>query len=190
MPNWPGAAKERRSVTVLRWSLKVSAIAIATGGAATAARSRFSVNSAISSSMVTAPTPAREHHERMRTTKPAATAVIILALAACGSAVTSSHPASTAPASPKLSAATACADFRSWYLGTQPDLSDTAKMADLLLATASAPSGPLYQDLSTLESDVITTSKATGSLQQAEENATVLAASQVEQDCETVNPAS
>jgi len=61
-------------------------------------------------------------------------------------------------------------------------------MAPLLVAISEAPSGKLHQDLNRLAKDVITASKATGSLKQAEEGMTVNAAYTVTQDCQSVNP--
>jgi hypothetical protein len=117
----------------------------------------------------------------------ATVAAALLALTACASPAKST---AAPPAKPKISAAGACADFDSWYKSTGGKVANAAKLAPLLLATSEAPSGQLYQDLSTLESDVITASKATGSLGQAESTMTLEAAYAVAQDCQSVNPGS
>jgi hypothetical protein len=114
-------------------------------------------------------------------------ALALVGVAACGG---SAKPSASATTKPQLSASAACSDFSKWYLSTSGHLADASKLARLLIATSEAPSGQLYQDLSTLESDVITASKASGGLGQAEENMTVSAAYAVEQDCQSVNPAS
>lgn len=67
-------------------------------------------------------------------------------------------------------------------------LTNTSKMALLLVAISEAPSGKLHQDLNTLGKDVITASKATSSLRQAEEGITANAAYTVTQDCQSVSP--
>jgi hypothetical protein len=59
-------------------------------------------------------------------------------------------------------------------------------MIILSIGTSEAPPGQLRRDLSMLESDVITGSKATGSLRQAMEQMTVKAARTVTQDCQAV----
>jgi hypothetical protein len=112
-------------------------------------------------------------------------------LAACGSSAKTATAA--ASAKPKISAAAACADFAKWAAQFPPgtSMANAAKVAPLLLATSEAPSGPLYQDLSTLEANVLTAAKATGSLGQAEENMVVVDAANVQQqDCASVNPGS
>lgn len=122
----------------------------------------------------------------MRTTVFLAAAAIAagLTLTACGG----SPAKPSAPAKPKISAAAACNDFDSWYKSTGGKVADAAKLAPLLLATSEAPSGQLYQDLSTLESDVITASKASSALGQAESTMTLEAAYAVAQDCQSINP--
>jgi hypothetical protein len=112
-----------------------------------------------------------------------------IALAGCGS---SGKPAatSTASAKPKISAATACSDFSHWYLSLDGHVGTTKNLSTLQNAVSAAPSGQLYQDLSTLESDVTTSAAASGSLQSAETDMTITAAAAVEQDCQAVNPAS
>ena len=115
-----------------------------------------------------------------------ASSALAAVLTGCGGSTPAPEPAP----SHALSAATACSDFAAWYRAAQPDLSDAAKTGDLILAAASAPSGQLYQDLSTLEGNVLTASKATGSLRQAEDGMLVSGAYTVEQDCQNVNPGS
>ena len=110
----------------------------------------------------------------------------LAALTACSGGT----PKPAASPTQTVSAATACAHFRHWYLAAQPHLADAAKTADLILAVTAAPSGQLYKDLSTLEANVLTASKATGSLGQAEDAMLVSDAAAVEQECAAVNPAS
>jgi hypothetical protein len=116
-----------------------------------------------------------------------------LTLAACGGSAKTATTPSSSSSKPKLSAAAACADFAKWAAQFPPgsSMANAAKVAPLLIATSEAPSGPLYQDLSTLEANVLTAAKATGSLGQAEENMVVVDAANVEnQDCASVNPGS
>ena len=116
----------------------------------------------------------------------------ILALIASfgGSGSTAPTEPASSSSAPHISAAAACGDFGSWIrqFGTNGKLADTSKMALLLIAISEAPSGKLHHDLNTLGKDVITASKATGSLGQAGEEITVNAAYTVTQDCQSVNP--
>src|SRR5262249_3365626 len=91
---------------------------------------------------------------------------------------------------PLRSDAAACREFASWYrqFGPHDRLADTSKMVILEIAVSEAPSGRLHQHLSALESDVITGSKATGSLRQPREQMTVNAAQTVVRDCQSANP--
>lgn len=87
--------------------------------------------------------------------------VALISLAACGSA---SSSASSALAKPKISTATACSDFRHWFLSIDGNVAAVKNLSELQAAVSSAPSGQLYQDLSTLESNVVTTAATSGSL--------------------------
>ena len=110
----------------------------------------------------------------------AALAVMLLATA-CGTAK---------PAPPAHSAAVACQDLAKWYLA-QPghNLASGKDAAMLLSAVTEAPSGTLYLDMSTVQSDVTSTETAGAGLAQPEEDLTVEAVYQAEQDCQSVNPA-
>jgi hypothetical protein len=118
----------------------------------------------------------------MRIVTAAASAVLVVAVAACGS---------SKPAPPAHSAAAACRDFQNWYLA-QPsgNLASGKDAGTLTNAVHEAPSGGLYSDMNTLQSDVDSTETAGSSLAQPEEDMTVSAAYQVEQDCQSVNPSS
>lgn len=122
----------------------------------------------------------------MRNTITAAVLIVTagLTLTACGG----SSPKPTAPAKPKVSAAVACGDFSSWYLSVGGNVATVKNLSKLQAAVSAAPSGQLYQDLSTLESDVMTTASQGGSLGQAEALMTKTAALAVAQDCQSINP--
>lgn len=108
-----------------------------------------------------------------------------LTITACGG---SSGSTAATDSSPQVSAAAACHNFATWYLSTGGDPGSGKNDAMLQKAASEAPSGTLYHDMSTLQSDVQTTASQSGSLGQAEENMTVSAAYTVEQDCQSVNP--
>jgi hypothetical protein len=116
--------------------------------------------------------------------------VILTALAAITIAACGGRPGSAAPAAsisvPPISAAAACSGFASWRKQTQGNPTDWDKRVILLLATSQAPSGRLFDDLFTLESDVIT-SHAAGSVGKAYENMIPSAVSTVARDCQSVN---
>jgi hypothetical protein len=119
-------------------------------------------------------------------------AIAALVLSGCGGSGSAATTQATASPSHTLSAAGACADFQKWaqQFSDHSKMADVTKMGMLLLAEGGAPSGQLYSDLNTLAADVITASKATGSLASAEELAVVNDATTVQQDCQSVNPAS
>jgi len=107
----------------------------------------------------------------------AALPAVVLALTACGSAA----PAHSAPA--------ACRDFRKWFLAENGNVASGRNASLLETAVSEAPSGKLYRDLSTLKSNVSTTSAAQGNgLRAAEKLMTLESAQAVEQDCEAANP--
>ena len=112
-------------------------------------------------------------------------AMAALTITACGGS--SGSTAATA-SSPHISASAACHDFATWYLSTGGDPGSGKNDAMLQKAVSEAPSGTLYQDMSTLQSDVQTTASQSGSLGQAEEGMTVSAAYAAGQDCQSVNP--
>ena len=114
------------------------------------------------------------------------TALAAITIAACGGSSGSTAPAASISV-PPISAASACSDFASWRKQTQGNRTDWSKRTILLLATLQAPSGRLYDDLFTLESDVIT-AHATGRVGKAYENLIPSAVSTVAQDCQSVNP--
>jgi hypothetical protein len=95
------------------------------------------------------------------------------------------------PAKPAHSAATACRDFQDWYLDQGGNILAGKHSALLGSAVTEAPSGNLYEDMSTLQSDVGTASAAQGSsLGVGSKGLTISAAYNVEEDCESVNPSS
>lgn len=107
-----------------------------------------------------------------------------LFLTACGSAShTPTHHR------PRPSAAVACKDFTDWYLAQGGNVGSLKDAAMLGRAVTAAPSGALYRDLSTLESDSLTTASQKGSLHTADVLVTQEAALSVEQHCQSVNPA-
>jgi len=107
-----------------------------------------------------------------------AVAVLIL-VAAC----------SSAPAVPVHSAPTACKDFRNWFLAIDGNVTSGKDSSTLTAAVHAAPSGALYRDLSTLESNVqsATAAKGTG-LASGERLLALETAQTVESDCQSVNP--
>jgi hypothetical protein len=113
------------------------------------------------------------------------TALSAITIAACGGGSGSAASSSA----PHLSAASACSAFASWQKQTQGNPTDWSKRLILLRATSQAPSGQLYADLFTLESDVIT-SHATGRTGQAYANLIPSATNTVARDCQSVNPGS
>jgi hypothetical protein len=112
----------------------------------------------------------------------------LLAASACGG---TAKPQAT-PAAHQPSAASACRDFATWFLANSSSNIIGGNGALLSRAVSEAPSGQLYQDMSTLQSDVTTAAAASTSngLQSAEKGLTVSAAYGVEQDCQSVNPSS
>lgn len=112
----------------------------------------------------------------------------LVSLAACGSASSSASSASSTPAKPKISAATACSDFRHWFLSIGGNVATVKNLSELQAAVSSAPSGQLYQDLSTLESNVVTSAATSGSLGVSEKDLTLSQAQVIEQECEAINP--
>ena len=115
-------------------------------------------------------------------------AVIVAIIVAIGVASGHGSPASSAPAAPRFSAAAACHDFGTWFLGTGGHPATLKGIATLRRAVSEAPSGTLYQDMSTLLANVQTAAGQGGGLGQAEAGIVTVDASQVEQDCQTVNP--
>jgi hypothetical protein len=116
----------------------------------------------------------------------------VLTLAACGGGTT------TTASKAEQATAAACSAFSKWVAQFPPGstfMADPAKAALLMVAVAEAtPGGFLYQDLSNLESSVLTASKETGapgSLDQAEDDLVVSVAANIKQtDCADVNPGS
>jgi hypothetical protein len=89
---------------------------------------------------------------------------------------------------PPHSAPQACKDFRSWWLAQGGNV--VAGKDKILLARAvdEAPSGHLYRDMSTLESNVSSAVAAQGtSLGISEKTITSETALSVAQDCQSVN---
>ncbi len=115
-------------------------------------------------------------------------AIIVAIIVAIGVASGHGNPASSAPAAPRFSAAAACHDFGTWFLGTGGEPATLKGIATLRRAVSEAPSGTLYQDMSTLLANVQTAAGQGGGLGQAEAGMVTVDASQVEQDCQTVNP--
>ena len=83
------------------------------------------------------------------------TALAAITIAACGG----SSGSAASSSAPHLSAASACSAFASWQKQTQGNPTDWGKRVILLRATSQAPSGQLYADLFTLESDAIDVSR-------------------------------
>jgi hypothetical protein len=67
-----------------------------------------------------------------------------------------------------ISAAAACKDFQTWYLSLAGNIKTMNNFSTLNRAVSEAPSGQLYQGLSTLESNVRTAAATGGSLGTAE----------------------
>jgi hypothetical protein len=72
------------------------------------------------------------------------------------------------PAAHQVPAASACRDFATWFLANGSNILAGNDGSLLSRAASEAPSGQLYQDMSTLQSDVNTASVAQGDLQAAE----------------------
>lgn len=109
----------------------------------------------------------------------AAVAVAALSVTAC----------SSAPAAPVHSAPAACKNFQHWFLAIGGNVASGKDAKVLAAAVHAAPSGHLYRDLSTLQSDVSTTVGAKGtSLESGSRLMTLVVAQQVESDCQSVNP--
>jgi hypothetical protein len=113
------------------------------------------------------------------------TALAAITIAACGGSSRSSEPGPSISV-PPISAAAACSGFASWRKQTQGNPTNWNKKDILLLATSQAPSGRLFEDLFTLESDVMT-SFATGSVGKAYENRIPSAVAAVARDCQSVS---
>jgi hypothetical protein len=117
----------------------------------------------------------------MRTVFLAAALAAAVPLTAC----------SSPQAPPVQSAPVACKDFTTWYLDQGGNVLAGKHSSLLSTAVKRAPSGQLYQDLSTLRSDVTTaTVSQSGSMGTGTKLMTVEAAYTVEQDCQAVNPSS
>jgi hypothetical protein len=110
-----------------------------------------------------------------------AATLAILTIAGCSS---QSSP-------PKPSAAAACKDFNSWLAATGVDVTSGKDGPILASAVKAAPSGNLYQDMSTLQSNVQSATAAKGSgLFTGERLMALEDAQQVQTDCSSVNPSS
>lgn len=123
----------------------------------------------------------------------AVTVALVMAGAACSSGgAAGGHPSSSSSSESSsahvLSASRACKDFAVWYLAYKNSLTSQASLSALSSAVAEAPSGSLYQDLSTVESNLQSASQAQGSLQQAETNYAIASIQSAENDCQAVNP--
>jgi hypothetical protein len=91
----------------------------------------------------------------------------------------------------KPSAAAACKDFNSWLAATGVDVTSGKDGSILASAVKAAPSGNLYQDMSTLQSNVQSATAAKGSSLFTGERLMALEdAQQVQTDCSSVNPSS
>ena len=113
------------------------------------------------------------------------TALAAITIAACGGGSRSPAPAVSISV-PPISAAAACSGFASWRKQTQGNPTDWDRRVILLLATSQAPSGRLFDDLFTLESDVIT-AHAAGRVGQAYYNMIPSAIATVVRDCQSMN---
>ena len=111
----------------------------------------------------------------------AAPVIVIVAafLAGCGGGAPQPH---------RHSAAAACSDLSTWFFA-QPghNVLSGKDGAVLRRAVTEAPSGHLYRDLSTLQSDVASSAK-TGALAVGSKALTETAALNAENDCQSVNP--
>lgn len=116
------------------------------------------------------------------------TAAIIVAAGLATTGCSSSSSSKSTPVKPVISAAAACKDFTNWYIAVGANVTSTKDLNGLNAAVSAAPSGQLYQDLSTFHSDLITTAGAPSSLQTAEWLMTKEAALTVAQYCDSVNP--
>lgn len=117
----------------------------------------------------------------MRTTFTASVlaSVTTMCIAAC----------SSGPSAPTHSAPAACRDFRNWFLAIGGNVTSGKDLATLAQAVHEAPSGTLYRDLSTLQSNVQSATAAKGStLATGERLLTLESAQTVETDCQSVNP--
>jgi hypothetical protein len=96
---------------------------------------------------------------------------------------------SSGPSAPQHSAPAACKDFRTWFLGIGGNVTSGNKTSILANAVHEAPSGHLYRDLSTLQSNVQTATAAKGTaLASGERLMTLESAQAVQTDCQSVNP--
>lgn len=110
-----------------------------------------------------------------------AAALTALAIAGCSSQASP----------PKPSAATACKDFTSWLTATAVNVTSGKDSSLLTAAVKAAPSGSLYQEISTLQSNVRAATAAKGtSLFTGERLIALTDAHQVQSDCSSVNPSS
>ena len=92
---------------------------------------------------------------------------------------------------PKPSASTACKDFNSWLTATGVNVTSGKDGSILASAVKAAPSGNLYQDMSTLQSNVQSATAAKGSSLFTGERLMALEdAQEVQTDCSSVNPSS
>ena len=127
----------------------------------------------------------------MNKTATCALAAATLGLAAACSSGSASAARSTASAvatKPAISAAAACKDFEAWWIttGNGSNLQDNALLAK---AVSEAPSGQLYQDMSTVRQNVDYTATQTGSLAQSSKDLIITQVDNVvTNDCASVNP--
>lgn len=117
-------------------------------------------------------------------------AAVLGSAAACssGSARQAHSSAPAAVAKPAISAAAACKDFARWYATTVSGthLADNSALAK---AVSEAPSGQLYQDMSTVRQNLVYLATLSGGLQQATRT---LVLEQIDNvvtsDCASINP--
>jgi hypothetical protein len=115
---------------------------------------------------------------RVRASAVAAVLAAAVVLCGCGSPAAHSAPR-------------ACKDFQSWFLGQGGNILAGNDKSLLVQAVDQAPSGQLYEDLSTLKSNMATASASQGSsLGIPEKTLTDESALRVSQDCQSVNTSS
>jgi hypothetical protein len=117
-------------------------------------------------------------------------AALVLATAACSSGSGSPVHSTTPAAATKLviSAPQACKDFESWWITTANGnhLLDNPLLAK---AVSEAPSGQLYQDMSTVKQNVDYVATLTSGLQQATRTMVLEQVDNVvTSDCAAINP--
>jgi hypothetical protein len=117
-----------------------------------------------------------------------AAALSLVAACSSGSASTAHSTGSAVATKPAISASAACKDFEAWWI-TTVNGSNLQDNALLVKAVSEAPSGQLYQDMSTVRQNVDYTATLTGSLAQSSKDLVITQVDNVvTNDCGSVNP--